>query len=104
VSADLGTEQTGVATAIRARSPGSHAVEARVRRWEVRFRAAAIVTDLVAITIAVLIGVALGLGTNIPEFGDVSPSVGVLAGVLMVCGLVATRAAWLRTPRRGRIP
>jgi exopolysaccharide biosynthesis polyprenyl glycosylphosphotransferase len=96
VSADLGTEQTGLATAIPARAPGSHATAATVSRWEVRFRAAAIVSDLVAITIAVLVGLAFGLGTDIPEFGDVSPSVGVLAGVLMVCGLVAARAWDLR--------
>jgi exopolysaccharide biosynthesis polyprenyl glycosylphosphotransferase len=90
VSADLGTDQTGVAMATRA--PGSRAMAASVRQWEVRFRLAAVVSDLIAITIVVLLGLALGLGTHVPEFGDVSPSVGVLAGVLMVCALIATRA------------
>jgi len=57
-----------------------------------RFRGAAVATDLSAVTIAVLVGLTLGLGTHIPEFGDVSPGVGILAGVLMVGGLVVSRA------------
>jgi exopolysaccharide biosynthesis polyprenyl glycosylphosphotransferase len=60
--------------------------------WASRYRAAAVVTDFIAITIVVLVGLALGLGTHVPEFGDVSPSVGLVAGALMACALVATRA------------
>jgi exopolysaccharide biosynthesis polyprenyl glycosylphosphotransferase len=92
VSADLGTDQTGVATAMRARATGSRTMAASVRGWESRYRAAAVVTDFIAITIAVLVGLASGLGTHVPEFGDVSPSVGIVAGSLMVCALIATRA------------
>jgi len=65
---------------------------APAHRWEMRFRGAAVATDLSAVTIAVLVGLTLGLGTHIPEFGDVSPGVGILAGVLMVGGLVVSRA------------
>jgi exopolysaccharide biosynthesis polyprenyl glycosylphosphotransferase len=60
--------------------------------WEVRFRTAAIITDLIAITIAVLVGLVLGYGTHVPEFGNVSPGAGILSGLIMVCGLIATRA------------
>jgi exopolysaccharide biosynthesis polyprenyl glycosylphosphotransferase len=94
VSSHLGTEESVTTTAlVRAASPrvlGRPVVAAHP--WEVRFRAGAIGFDLVAITTAVLIGLALGLGTHIPGYGDVSPGVGIVAGLLMVSGLLATRA------------
>jgi exopolysaccharide biosynthesis polyprenyl glycosylphosphotransferase len=95
VSSHLGTDRTAASATTSAWNPVSGAAResaAATSRWGRRFRAATIVCDLVAITIAVLVGHQLGLGTNVPEFGDVSPGVGVVAGTLMVCGLVATRA------------
>ena len=49
-------------------------------RWERRYRAAAVLLDVLAIILVVVIGDLLGLGDNIPEFGDVAPGVGVVAG------------------------
>ena len=48
--------------------------------------------DLIAITIMVVVGYELGLGTYVPQFGEVSPGVGVVAGALMLLALVACRA------------
>lgn len=62
------------------------------RRWEARYRAATIATDCIAIVIVVVLGYVLGLGSHVPQFGDVSPGAGVVAGTFMICGLVVTRA------------
>lgn len=64
----------------------------RRARWESRYAAATTGTDLVAITIMVLVGYALGLGTYVPQFGEVSPGVGIVAGGLMLIALLACRA------------
>ena len=40
----------------------------------------------------VLIGYQLGLGTTVPQFGDVSPGVGIVAGAMMLCALLVCRA------------
>jgi exopolysaccharide biosynthesis polyprenyl glycosylphosphotransferase len=61
-------------------------------RWERRYLLATVTVDVVAITIAVLVGYELGLGTHVPQFGDVSPGVGIVAGGLMMLGLLACRA------------
>ena len=54
--------------------------------------AATVTTDVVAITIMVAVGYKLGLGTYVPQFGDISPGVGVVAGVLIFFALVVCRA------------
>ena len=61
-------------------------------RWESRYAAAAFATDCIAITIMVLVGYQLGLGTYVPQFGDISPGVGIVAGALMLVVLLACRA------------
>ena len=61
-------------------------------RWESRYTAVTVAADLCAITIMVVVGHVLGFGTSIPQFGDVSPGVGVVAGLLMVLALLACRA------------
>jgi exopolysaccharide biosynthesis polyprenyl glycosylphosphotransferase len=61
-------------------------------RWESRYRAATIATDLLAITIIVVIGHVLGFGTYVPQFGNISPGVGIVAGGLMLFALLACRA------------
>ena len=61
-------------------------------RWETLYTAAVVLSDLVAITVAVLVGYRLGLGSWIPQFGDVAPGVGILAGTLMVAGMLVSRA------------
>jgi exopolysaccharide biosynthesis polyprenyl glycosylphosphotransferase len=94
VSSHLGISETvrsGVTGARRVpRGPGRPLVAAHP--WEVRFRVAAVTTDCVAIVISVVVGYVLGLGSHVPEFGDVAPGVGIVAGTLMVCALLATRA------------
>jgi exopolysaccharide biosynthesis polyprenyl glycosylphosphotransferase len=54
--------------------------------------AATVTTDVVAIAIMVAVGYKLGLGTYVPQFGDISPGVGIVAGVLMFFALVVCRA------------
>src|SRR4051812_28747488 len=61
-------------------------------RWETRYVAATVAVDVVAITVSVAIGYLLGLGTYIPQLGNVSPGVGVVAGLLMIGSLLACRA------------
>lgn len=61
-------------------------------RWETRYLAATIAVDVIAITISVVVGYVLGLGSHIPQLGDVSPGVGVVAALLMLGSLVACRA------------
>ena len=61
-------------------------------RWESRYATATIATDVVAITIMVLAGYQLGLGTSVPQFGNISPGVGILAGTLMLFALLVCRA------------
>ena len=99
VSSQLGTGESPAPTVESARQaapPAHDRPAAAAHPWEVRYRAAAIVTDLVGITIAVLVGLALELGTHVPGLGDVSPGVGIVAGLLMVCALVASRVWDLR--------
>jgi exopolysaccharide biosynthesis polyprenyl glycosylphosphotransferase len=64
----------------------------RRERWETRYVAAVVSTDVAAIAIAVVVGYVLGLGRYVPRFGEVAPGVGILAGLLMVCGLLVFRA------------
>jgi exopolysaccharide biosynthesis polyprenyl glycosylphosphotransferase len=61
-------------------------------RWESRYAAATVATDVLAITIMVLLGYQLGLGTSVPQFGDISPGVGIVAGLLMLFALLVCRA------------
>jgi exopolysaccharide biosynthesis polyprenyl glycosylphosphotransferase len=65
---------------------------ARRHSWEKRYVAAAVVADVVAIAISVFIGYELGLGSHVPEFGNVAPGVGIVAGLLLCCGLLVSRA------------
>ena len=64
----------------------------RRERWETRYAAATITSDVLAITVAVVLGYLLGLGSFVPLFGNVAPGVGVVAGLLMLVGLVTARA------------
>jgi exopolysaccharide biosynthesis polyprenyl glycosylphosphotransferase len=70
-------------------SPGPRRVR---NRWETRYTASVIVADVVFIAVAVVVGYSWGLGKWVPQFGEVAPGVGILAGSLMVCGLLACRA------------
>jgi exopolysaccharide biosynthesis polyprenyl glycosylphosphotransferase len=63
----------------------------RRTRWESNYVFAVVVTDVVAVSLAVLLGHLLGLGSYVPQFG-VSPGVGIISGILMVGGLLASRA------------
>lgn len=76
---------------MRRRAPGWGATPQRYG-WETRYMAAAITLDCLAIAISVFVGYELGLGSHVPEFGDVSPGVGIVAGTLTVCALIVTRA------------
>jgi exopolysaccharide biosynthesis polyprenyl glycosylphosphotransferase len=64
----------------------------RRERWETRYTASSVASDVLAIGVAVLIGSLLGLGSFVPQFGHVAVGVGVVAGLLMVLGLVISRA------------
>ncbi|MGI5125227.1 sugar transferase [Pseudonocardia sp. CA-107938] len=70
---------------------GDRVVPAR-DRWESRYVAATVAADLAAITLSVVVGYVLGLGSHIPQLGYVSPGVGVVAGLLMIGSLLACRA------------
>jgi len=59
--------------------------------WESNYMAAVIVTDVVAVSVAVLLGYLLGLGSYVPQFG-VSPGVGILSGILLIGALLASRS------------
>jgi len=63
----------------------------RRTRWESNYVLAVVVTDVVAVCIAVVLGYVLGLGNYVPQFG-VSPGVGIISGVLMIGALLASRA------------
>ncbi len=82
----------------RAAGTSSRPIQAQNRivpardRWESRYAAATVAVDVVAITVSVVIGYVLGLGTHIPQLGNVSPGVGVVAGLLMLGSLLACRA------------
>jgi exopolysaccharide biosynthesis polyprenyl glycosylphosphotransferase len=65
---------------------------ARRHLWEKRYVAAAVVTDVVAVAISVVLGYDLGLGSEVPQFGYVAPGVGIVAGVLLLGGLLVCRA------------
>ena len=60
--------------------------------WESRYAVATVAADLVAITIMIVVGYVLGLGSYVPQFGEVSPGVGIVAGIFMLIALVACRA------------
>ena len=60
--------------------------------WQRRYAIATILSDLLAVVLIVVLGNLLGLGKNLPQFGDVAPGVGVVAGLLLVAGLVISRA------------
>jgi exopolysaccharide biosynthesis polyprenyl glycosylphosphotransferase len=53
---------------------------------------ATIMVDVAAVTASVVLGYVLGLGRHIPQFGDVAPGVGIVAGLLLICGLLVCRA------------
>jgi exopolysaccharide biosynthesis polyprenyl glycosylphosphotransferase len=53
---------------------------------------AIMVSDVLAIAAGVLLGYLLGLGSWVPQFGEVAPGVGVVAGLLMIGGLLVCRA------------
>ena len=61
-------------------------------RWETRYTAAVITSDVGSIVVMVVIGNALGLGSVVPQFGNVAAGVGIVAGVLMFLALMVTRA------------
>jgi exopolysaccharide biosynthesis polyprenyl glycosylphosphotransferase len=65
---------------------------ARRERWESRYRALVIGSDVLSIAVVVLVGNIAGFGTTVPWLGEVAPGVGILAGVFMVLGLVLCRA------------
>jgi exopolysaccharide biosynthesis polyprenyl glycosylphosphotransferase len=77
--------------------PEAHAGVASGRRpgqpqWERRYRAQVIASDVVSVAAAVVVGNVLGLGRIVPVLGDVTPGVGVFAGLLTLVGLTAARA------------
>jgi exopolysaccharide biosynthesis polyprenyl glycosylphosphotransferase len=72
--------------------PRPDRVAPRRARWETRYRALVITADLLSITVVVVLGNVLGYGTTIPWLGDVSPGVGILAGLFMLAGLLLCRA------------
>jgi exopolysaccharide biosynthesis polyprenyl glycosylphosphotransferase len=57
-----------------------------------RYATAIMVSDVLAIAAMVVLGYVLGLGSWVPQFGEVAPGVGVLAGLLMIGGLLVCRA------------
>jgi exopolysaccharide biosynthesis polyprenyl glycosylphosphotransferase len=59
--------------------------------WEQRYRTLVIASDVLSVAVAVLVGNVLGLGKVVPVLGDVTPGVGVLAGLLTFAGLMASR-------------
>lgn len=61
-------------------------------RWEGRYVFATVVSDVISVTISVVLGYVLGLGMDVPQFGDATPGVGILAGILLLIGLLACRA------------
>ncbi len=61
--------------------------------WETRYARLVIVSDLLAVTLAVVVGNLLGLGNYLPLFGGtISPSLGIVCGLITVAGLFLTRA------------
>ncbi|WP_233159741.1 sugar transferase [Pseudonocardia sp. MH-G8] len=58
-------------------------------------------SDVVSVALAVVVGNVLGLGRAVPVFGDVTPAVGVLAGVLTLSCLYAARAWDVRVLGQG---
>ncbi len=77
--------------AARPARPAVGAVPVPRTTWESRYVASVIVTDTVAVVLVVVLGYVLGLGSYVPQFG-VSPGVGIIAGVLMIGGLLVSRA------------
>ena len=75
-----------------ARSTNRSVASANRSAWETHYVGAAVAVDVGSIGVAVLVGYLLGLGSRVPQFGDVSPGVGVVAGVLMIASLLATRS------------
>ncbi|AEA24078.1 exopolysaccharide biosynthesis polyprenyl glycosylphosphotransferase [Pseudonocardia dioxanivorans CB1190] len=61
-------------------------------RWEAYYVAATIASDTCAVSISILVGYVLGLGTHVPWLGDVTPGVGVVAGLLVLVFLYLCRA------------
>ncbi len=78
---------------LSAARPGAGVAPARRRRgWESGYLAATVVCDTIAVVISVVVGDELGLGSHVPGFGDVSPGVGAVAGILILFSLLAGRA------------
>jgi exopolysaccharide biosynthesis polyprenyl glycosylphosphotransferase len=88
------TKSTREARRSSLRSPGTvdERPLPRRERWETRYTAAVITSDVLSIVAAVITGYVLGLGNVVPQFGNVAPGVGIVAGILMVAALVITRA------------
>ncbi|WP_246170559.1 sugar transferase [Pseudonocardia hierapolitana] len=60
--------------------------------WEQQYRTLVIASDVFGVAVAVLVGNLLGLGNVVPVLGDVAPGVGILAGLLTLAALTASRA------------
>ena len=90
-----GLDGVGVGTAVSDTTAsvfyGATPTALRRTRWESRYVVAVVVTDVLAVVGVVLIGYRLGLGSYVPQFG-VSPGMGIIAGVLMIGGLLASRS------------
>ncbi len=60
--------------------------------WERRYRAFVITSDVLSVAVAILAGGLLWLAKIVPVLGDITPRLGVLAGLLTLLGLYAARA------------
>ncbi|MBN9110107.1 MAG: sugar transferase [Pseudonocardia sp.] len=87
------TPERAALPAPRVPAPGARPRAAVAReRWETYYVVATIASDTVAVVLSVLVGYLLGLGTHVPWLGEVTPGVGVLAGLLVLLFLYLCRA------------
>jgi hypothetical protein len=86
------TESANPLNATPLQSAGPSRVIPRRDRWETCYAVGTIAADLLAIAIVVVLGYMLGLGTYVPQLGEVSPGVGIVAGGLMLFALLCFRA------------
>lgn len=61
-------------------------------RWEVTYVRAAVLSDLLAIVVAVLTDELLGFGLFSPQFGPIAVEIGVVVSVLMFLSLLVNKA------------